>query len=274
MFRAMRWLALTLVPAVLAAQTPPPPDIARERAALTAWLTSDPRSPYAALALQPIGRSLTLGPAPSDIELAGIGRATVSEDGGVVRLAGAAPGTTGRVLPRGRAVPLGPYRMAIEGAVGRSVAVVYGDPRGASAPAFYPYDAALVTVGTLSPATRAGTQRLLAPDGIEVEATAAGTFVGRVGPARIQLVVYRIPGDGDESELLIYFRDQTSDRGSYPAGRFVELEPAADGRYRLDFNRARNPLCAYSSVFPCPVPWPGNSLAIAVTAGERYAPHP
>ena len=267
----MRFLYFSLLPAVVLAQTPP--DLARERAAFATWLTADARSPYAALAMQPIGRGVTLGPAPSDIELAGIGRASLTETDGVVRLGGAAPGVAGRALPRGRPVPFGPYRLAIDGEPGRSVAVVYGAPRHAAPPAFYPYDAALTVVGTLAAAPRPTAQRLLALDGVEVEATLAGTFDARLGDARIQLVVYRMPDPtGEESDLMIYFRDLTSDRGSYPAGRFVTLEPAGGGRYRLDFNRARNPLCAYSTVFPCPVPWPGNTLAVPIAAGERYVP--
>jgi uncharacterized protein (DUF1684 family) len=78
------------------------------------------------------------------------------------------------------------------------------------------------------------------------------------------------PG-GEESELEIFFRDETNGRGTYPAGRFVSLVPLAAGRYRLDFNRARNPFCAYSSAYPCPAPWPGNAIPAPVTAGERYA---
>jgi len=38
----------------------------------------------------------------------------------------------------------------------------------------------------------------------------------------------------------------------------------------LDFNRARNPSCAYNTVFPCPAPWPGNALRRPIRAGERY----
>ncbi len=44
-----------------------------------------------------------------------------------------------------------------------------------------------------------------------------------------------------------------------------------DGRYRLDFNRSRNPFCAYSTAYPCPVPWPGNRIPARIEAGERYA---
>lgn len=264
-------LALALLlPLALSAQVPP--DIARERAAHAEWLLRDPRSPFAALALQPVGRGLTVGAAPSDVELPDIGRATLTEDGAVVYLSGAAAGSR-RALPRWRLLPFGPYRLVIDGEPGRSVAVVYGEPRGAHAAEWYPYDPALVVTGALEPPARAGTQRLLALDGVEVGASPAGTFTAELAGSPIRLAVYRMPDPaGEEVELMIYFRDATSDRGSYPAGRFVALQPVAGGRYRLDFNRARNPLCAYSAVFPCPVPWAGNGLPMPIAAGEKYVP--
>ena len=43
-------------------------------------------------------------------------------------------------------------------------------------------------------------------------------------------------------------------------------------RWCLHFNRARNPFCAYSSAYPCPAPWNGNTIPIPVTAGEQYRP--
>ena len=83
---------------------------------------------------------------------------------------------------------------------------------------------------------------------------------------------YAVPGaTPEESELEVYFRDRTNGRGTYPGGRFVSLVPADAGTYILDFNRARNPFCAYSSVYPCPAPWRGNSIPAAIEAGERYA---
>ena len=81
----------------------------------------------------------------------------------------------------------------------------------------------------------------------------------------------RIPDPATgESELEIFFRDSTNLSGTYPAGRFVSLTPAGEGRYRLDFNRARNPFCAYSSAYACPAPWRGNALPAAIAAGEKY----
>ena len=65
---------------------------------------------------------------------------------------------------------------------------------------------------------------MLTLDGIEVEAETAGYITLPLGPAGTRLLVMRMPVPGtEETELQVYFRDQTNDRGTYPAGRFVEL---------------------------------------------------
>jgi uncharacterized protein len=70
--------------------------------------------------------------------------------------------------------------------------------------------------------------------------------------------------------LLIPFRDQTSGHESYAAGRYLELElPPEQDQLRLDFNRATNPLCAYSEHYNCPMPPRFNSLPIAIRAGAK-----
>ena len=127
-------------------------------------------------------------------------------------------------------------------------------------------------LGALAPPEKRGTVKVLAVDGIETEASEAGTVTVRIGGVPTRLVVRRIPTTGtEESELEIYFRDATNSEGTYPAGRFVALLPEPEGRYRLDFNRARNPFCAYSTAYPCPAPWRGNAIAAPVRAGERYS---
>lgn len=147
----------------------------------------------------------------------------------------------------------------------------FGPLRNVHPPAWYDFDSAFVVTGTLRPPAAPAARRILRLEGTEAEATEAGTFEATLRGAPVRLTVLRVPDDGtDEAELTIYFRDATSDRGSYPAGRFAVLHPLGGNRYRLDFNRARNPFCAYSTVYPCPVPWPGNTLEAAVAAGERY----
>jgi uncharacterized protein (DUF1684 family) len=72
--------------------------------------------------------------------------------------------------------------------------------------------------------------------------------------------------------LFFIFRDRTSGKQTYPAGRFLYAEPAKDGRVVLDFNRAQNPPCAFTAFATCPLPPKGNALAVAVASGEKN-PH-
>lgn len=265
----MKRLAVLLfaAPTALAAQSPAH-DALRERSEYVDWLASAPNSPFAAVAQQPIGGGLRLGPSDAEIPLEGLTAHRVGEKRGVVSLEGP---EGRRVLPRGRPVPLGRYTVSVSGAPGRSVLTVF-DPEGERKPAeHFDYDSAAVFVGTLAPPEKAGTVRVLALDGVETEATEAGTVTVPVRGTRTRLRVLRIPTEGgEESELEIYFRDQTNGEGTYPAGRFVGLTPEGSGRYRLDFNRARNPFCAYSTAYPCPAPWRGNTIPAPVRAGERY----
>ena len=151
------------------------------------------------------------------------------------------------------------------------MAASFGTVRGATPPQFFAYAPSVRFAVRLEPPERRGRFRVLGLDGAETEANEAGMVSVTMAGATTRLRVYRLgAADDDEAPLFIYFRDATNARETYPAGRFVELLPSADGGYELDFNRARNPYCAYSSVFPCPAPWPGNRLAAAVTAGEQY----
>ena len=70
-------------------------------------------------------------------------------------------------------------------------------------------------------------------------------------------------------DLFIPFRDATSGKDTYGAGRYVEAEPLGDGRYLLDFNRAYNPYCAYNDDWRCPLPPAENWLKVAIRAGEK-----
>jgi hypothetical protein len=243
-------------------------DVSRERADYIEWLTGAPTSPLAAIAQQPVGAGLRLGPPDADVPLAGVPQHRVLQRGGVVRLEG---GQGGRPMPRGAPVRLGPFLLVADGAAERATLTVFGPRRRSSPPAWYDPDPGLVFVGPLSPPAQQPTVRVLGVDGIEVEAAEAGSVIVPIGAERVRLRVRRLPtGSSEESELVIFFRDGTNGRGTYPAGRFVPLVPDRDGRYRLDFNRARNPFCAYSSAYPCPAPWRGNTIRSPVAAGERY----
>jgi len=264
--RVVGILALSIVasPDSASAQS----EIGRERAEFVRWLAAAPTSPLATVAQQPIGRGVRLGPADADIPLAGVPAHVVAPRAGGIGLEG--PGVS-RLMPRGLPVRLHGYTLTVDGPAGREVLTVFGPHHAAKRPAYYPVTPGFAFVGSLLPPEHRGTVRLLGVDGIEVEAAEAGSVVVSIGGTRTRLLVRRLPSPGgEESELEIFFRDETNGRTTYPAGRFVSLVPAPGGRYRLDFNRARNPFCAYSSAYACPAPWRGNTLPAAVTAGEQY----
>jgi uncharacterized protein (DUF1684 family) len=242
--------------------------VAGERADFVAWLVSAPNSPARAIARQPIGSGLTLGPAGTDLPLDGVAEHRFSEKDGRITLT-----TAERSRPVAPGVPFraGRFTLSVDGLPGRSIVTVFDSTTATTPPVrHYPFDPDAVFVGRLLPPAHPGTVRLLGLDGVEVDAIEAGDLIVPLGDPATRLHARRLPTGREESELEIYFRDSTNGNGTYPAGRFVPLIPAGDGRYRLDFNRARNPFCAYSAAYPCPAPWKGNTIAAPVRAGERY----
>ncbi|HEV8358111.1 MAG TPA: DUF1684 domain-containing protein [Gemmatimonadales bacterium] len=240
-----------------------------ERVELASWLRTAPLSPLRAVTVRPVGPGLSLGPPSADVPLEGVSPARLSERGGRATLR---IGDDNVPVARGRPVPLGAWRLVVSGPAGRGTLTVFGAAlRSQLAPFWYEYDRKLAFTVALVPDPAPSSQRILAPDGVEVDATPAGSVELQLGGVARTLRVMRLPGaTEDESELEIYFRDATADHGTYPAGRFVPLSPLSGGRYLLDFNRARNPFCAYNTVYPCPAPWKGNTLAEPIIAGERY----
>ena len=153
----------------------------------------------------------------------------------------------------------------------RAVLTVF-QPHGGGKAAFYPYDPSLVFEGTLAPPEQAARQRVLGVDGVEADAVEAGTVSVPLGGSKVRLRVLRVrtPGTRGIRADRSSFGTGATRRGRIPRAAFVELVPLGGGRYRLDFNRARNPYCAYNSVYPCPAPWRGNTIPAPVRAGELY----
>jgi uncharacterized protein (DUF1684 family) len=85
-----------------------------------------------------------------------------------------------------------------------------------------------------------------------------------------QLTAYTFDG-GDGQSLFVPFLDQTSGTETYGAGRYLDLEPEADGSYALDFNLAYHPSCVYDAKFSCPLTPAENRLPVRIEAGERLA---
>jgi hypothetical protein len=260
-----RWVLAVLLPAAASAQTPAALEV--ERAEFARWLRTSSVSPYAAVYHQPFSGELVLGPS-SPPPLDRLPEAKL--DQGIFSLS-LETETGDRTVPRNRDVALGDWRLRVSGERGRSVVTIFGNPTSSEPPGWYDYAESMVVDGVLQAPDDRESRRMFGLDGVEVEGTRAGTFVAIVADQPVRLAVFRLPEPGtEESELQIFFRDATNDRGTYPAGRFLTLRPLGGNRYRADFNRARNPFCAYNGIFPCPLPWSGNAIDAPIEAGERY----
>jgi uncharacterized protein (DUF1684 family) len=71
--------------------------------------------------------------------------------------------------------------------------------------------------------------------------------------------------------LFIPFKDQTSGKETYGGGRYLDLQTTdiQGDSVILDFNKAYNPYCAFSSGFSCPIPPKENHLKVSIEAGEK-----
>lgn len=77
----------------------------------------------------------------------------------------------------------------------------------------------------------------------------------------------------DAGALSFVFRDLTSGKETYGAGRFLDTKPVKNGEVILDFNEAYNPPCAYNPYTTCPIPPPQNRLRRRIEAGEMAYKH-
>jgi uncharacterized protein (DUF1684 family) len=128
-----------------------------------------------------------------------------------------------------------------------------------------PFDPRWSVPGRFTPYGEDRTVRVENADGRERGLGLGGELAFELAGQELTLQV-TVEGDGS---LWAVFADATSGDSSY---RFRFLRPAApdaDGRTTVDFNRALLPPCAFADHFVCPFPPPGNTLGVAIAAGER-----
>jgi len=134
---------------------------------------------------------------------------------------------------------------------------------------YFPPDLAYRFELALTPNPKPETVVIMSTRGNQRHAQHVGWFDFLVGgvPCRLEAMRLLEPGVG-ENDLGIFFRDATTGKESYALGRYVDVKKLPDGRFLLDFNFAYNPACAFSEHYNCPIPPKGNTLAVALRAGE------
>jgi uncharacterized protein (DUF1684 family) len=144
------------------------------------------------------------------------------------------------------------------------------DPGAATRAAFRgidatPYDPRWSLPARFRPYAESRTVRVENADGRERGLGLGGEVAFTLGGKERTLQV-SVLGDGS---LWAVFADTTSGDSSFRFRFLYPAAPDAEGRTTVDLNRAVLPPCAFADHFVCPFPPPGNTLPVAVDAGER-----
>jgi len=102
-----------------------------------------------------------------------------------------------------------------------------------------------------------------------------GLLTFKIHDTLLQLNVYQsqslMTSDDYADYLFIPFTDMTTGKESYTGGRYVDYKMGdiRNNKLFLDFNKAYNPYCAYTTGYNCPIPPAENDLQISIKAGEK-----
>ncbi|MHA6762874.1 DUF1684 domain-containing protein [Streptacidiphilus sp. PAMC 29251] len=149
------------------------------------------------------------------------------------------------------------------------------DPASAARSAFagidaHPYSPDWVRTARFTPYPEARTVAVPHADGRKRGVALAGELAF-TGPdsSGAQVALTLQVGQAEDGSLDAVFADAASGKKTFRF-RFLRLPaPDADGLTEIDFNRAYLPPCAFADHFLCPFPPPGNTLPVAVEAGEK-----
>ena len=203
---------------------------------------------------------------------------TALEDG--FRIESAAPTATFKIgndqrrqgLLTSGFIDLGRYRLRLSHQGFPAVVVLDSEKaRGSDVvrPRYFPVDLSYRYLARLTLAARAEEVVILSTRGNQRHGIRVGWFDLEIAgtPCRVEAVRLLEPGVG-QSSYGVYFRDLTTDRETYPVGRYLDPEPLPDGMHLVDFNLAYNPACAFSPHYNCPIPSRENTLPVEIRAGE------
>jgi len=105
--------------------------------------------------------------------------------------------------------------------------------------------------------------------------TAIGTIEKCESPGYISFEIdgttHSLDVTGDpKTKLFVTFADSTSGKETYGGGRMLTLTVTESEKVLVDFNKSRNPPCAFTTFATCALPLPQNRLKISIRAGEKY----
>lgn len=108
--------------------------------------------------------------------------------------------------------------------------------------------------------------RLDMTDSTSITAPLAGYATLHMNGEVFNLLVF-----DEGANFTLPFRDNTNGSDTYPGGRYINIEKSEllGKKLTIDFNKSRNYYCAYDINYACPIPPFENTIAVAITAGEK-----
>jgi hypothetical protein len=136
---------------------------------------------------------------------------------------------------------------------------------------YYPFEEKFRVVANLVREPHPGTFRVQTTTGDFKEYVRIGRLEFEIDGQKYSLTAFEPPSNEPMhgNRIFVPFRDRTSAKETYGAGRYIDLNKKPGDVYTLDFNRAYNPFCAYSPYYSCPLPPGENNLPIEIRAGEK-----
>jgi len=264
-----------------------------ERAGNEAELRTSPTSPLTA-----VERHALRGPGPAYVHADQAGVRIARQKGGeALALRAAGPGrwmwergrgeVAAAVLGADRALDPGPIEQPAVFRLGRFSVMAQPSPdglvlmihdaereelrrfRGLS---YFPPDRRFAVSAQLERSTKS--EQIVIPTTLNLTKTyhRHGTLRFAIDGKSCALTAYRQVGSRSK-KLFVPFRDATSGKTTYGGGRYLDLEEPKANKVVVDFNRAYNPMCTFSSAYNCPIPPAENRLRVAIEAGEKSDPH-
>jgi len=136
---------------------------------------------------------------------------------------------------------------------------------------YFPWNKNLVVAAKFIPETEHKMLKIQTVYGALISMPAAGWLEFEVNGKKQRL---HAVNDGDANSLFVMFKDSSSEKSTYGAGRFMDLDlPDANGNIVIDFNYAYNPPCAITNFATCPLPPRSNKMLVEINAGEKYKGH-
>ena len=135
--------------------------------------------------------------------------------------------------------------------------------------AYFPIDESYAVPASLEPSADRSQIQVPTSIGKLRNLERVGALKFSVKGQALRLTAFRDLESQDANRLFVPFSDVTSGTETYPAGRYMELDPTPTGIYVVDFNIAYHPYCYYSPEYDCPFPPKENRLALPIRAGEK-----